>query len=170
VKAVYDSRPDTYEHIGKVRGYLLNIAVMLMRRGHDHDASKLIEPELSVFNEYTPKLRDSTYGSDEYRDFLAGMGEGLNHHYFKNDHHPEHFNDGVHGMDLIQLTEMLCDWKAATERHADGDLARSIEQNAERFGYGDEIKGLLMRTAQSQGWITRCEPARRLRGRTHERP
>jgi hypothetical protein len=77
----YDSRPDTYEHIAEVRGRLLNVAVMLIRRAHDHDASKLAEPELSVFNEYTPKLKDSTYGSDEYKSFLEGMGEGLRHHY-----------------------------------------------------------------------------------------
>jgi hypothetical protein len=43
-------------------------------------------------------------------------------------------------MDLVQVIEMLADWKAATLRHADGDLARSIEQNAERFGYGDQFR------------------------------
>jgi hypothetical protein len=48
---------------------------------------------------------------------------------------------------------MLADWKAATLRHADGDLARSIEQNAERFGYGDEIKRLLIHTAAYFGWL-----------------
>jgi hypothetical protein len=149
----YDSRPDTYEHIATVRDYLLNIAVTLMRRGHDHDASKLTEPELSVFNEYTPKLRDSTYGSDEYKTFLAEMGEGLRHHYAANDHHPEHFEDGIAAMDLIQVVEMLCDWKAATLRHADGDLNRSIEQNAERFDYGPEIVVLLRSTARNLGWL-----------------
>jgi hypothetical protein len=29
-----------------------------------------------VFDEFTPKLRDSTYGSDEYKAFLEGMGDG----------------------------------------------------------------------------------------------
>ncbi len=150
---IYDSRPDTYEHIAKVRGYLLNIAVMLMRRGHEHDASKLESPEREVFDEYTPKLKDSTYGSEEYQSFLAGMGEGLKHHYAHNDHHPEHHPSGIRSMDLIQLTEMLCDWKAATERHADGDLARSIYQNAERFGYDDFLTDILLNTAENMGWI-----------------
>lgn len=145
----YDSRPDTYEHIAKVRGYLLNAVVMLMRRAHMHDQSKLEAPELAVFDEYTPKLRDSTYGSDEYKTFLDGMGEGLRHHYKVNDHHPEHHADGIAGMNLLNVLEMLCDWKAATERHADGDLTRSIEQNAERFGYGDELKRLLQNTART---------------------
>lgn len=149
----YDSRPDTYAHIATVREYLLKIAHNLTMRGHDHDLSKLEEPELSVFNEFTPKLKDSTYGSDEYKSFLEGMGAGLNHHYEVNDHHPEHFENSVADMDLLQLTEMLCDWKAATLRHKDGDLRRSIEMNAQRFGYGIEIRELLLNTAKNMGWL-----------------
>jgi hypothetical protein len=149
----YDSRPDTWKHIGYVQGFLSQAIQDLQIRARDHDLSKLTEPELSVFNEYTPKLRDSTYGSDEYKRFLDGMGEGLAHHYAANDHHPEHFAGGVADMDLIQLVEMLADWKAATLRHADGDLDRSIRQNAERFGYGVEIERALRHTAERLGWL-----------------
>ena len=149
----YDSRVNTYEHIQQVRYYLLDVAKRLIHRSFEHDASKLQSPERETFDEYTPKLRDSTYGSEEYKRFLAGMGDGLAHHYEVNDHHPEHFEDGIAGMNLLQITEMLCDWKAATLRHADGDLGRSIEQNAERFGYGDEIKRLLSNTARDMGWL-----------------
>lgn len=56
-------------------------------------------------------------------------------------------------MGLHQMIELLADWKAATTRHEDGGLRRSIEQNAERFGYGDEVKRLLLNTAESFGWI-----------------
>jgi hypothetical protein len=41
---------------------------------------------------------------------------------------------------------MLCDWKAATLRHDDGDIRRSIEINQERFGYSDELKQILINT------------------------
>ena len=149
----YDSRPDTYAHIATVREYMLRVIRYLMVRAHDHDLSKLQEPELSVFNEFTPKLKTSTYGSAEYNGFRVAMGEALDHHYKVNDHHPEHFKYGIADMDLLQVTEMLCDWKAATERHDDGDLRKSIEINAERFGYGDEMKGLLMNTAENLGWV-----------------
>lgn len=150
----YDSRPDTYAHIAEVRGRLLNVAVMLIRRAHEHDASKLVSPEVEVFDEFTPKLKGSTYGSDEYREFLAGMGEGLRHHYAHNRHHPEHHAEGVAGMNLLDVIEMLADWKAATLRHADGSLRNSIEVNAERFDYGDEFKRLLLNTARDMGWIS----------------
>jgi len=142
--ADFDSRPDTYEHIETVRGLVMGVVGDLLERAHHHDSSKLVEPELSIFNEFSPKLRDSTYGSEEYKQFLQQMGEGLKHHYAANDHHPEHFENGIKEMDLVQLVEMLCDWIAATRRHADGDIMRSIEQNAERFGYGEEIKRLLV--------------------------
>jgi hypothetical protein len=149
----FDSRPDTYAHIAVVRGYICEVINNLLYRGHDHDLSKLEEPELSVFNEYSPKLRDSTYGTEEYKAFLDGMGEGLIHHYMVNDHHPEHFDAGIHSMDLIQLIEMLADWKAATLRHKDGSLRQSIALNMDRFGYGTEIYTILMKTAENLGWL-----------------
>lgn len=149
----YDSRPDTHKHIAEVQNRLEEVVGDLRYRAAMHDRSKLEEPELSVFNEYTPLLRESTYGSDEYRRFLEGMGEGLKHHYAVNDHHPEHFAGGIGDMNLLQLTEMLADWKAATMRHADGDLDRSIAQNAERFGYGPDIERLLRNTARALGWV-----------------
>jgi hypothetical protein len=50
---------------------------------------------------------------------------------------------GIHAMNLLQLTEMLCDWIAATRRHDDGDIRRSIDESAARFGYGEELRQLL---------------------------
>lgn len=149
----YDSRPATWEHIDRVRQLLGEIVADFSLRADVHDRSKLEEPEKSMYDEFTPKLRDSTYGSDEYRSFLEAMGPALQHHYEKNPHHPEHHPDGIHGMNLLELLEMLADWKAATERHADGSLDRSISQNRERFGYGDEIEGLLRRTAGFLDWL-----------------
>jgi hypothetical protein len=118
-----------------------------------HDESKLQEPEKSMFDEFTPKLRDSTYGSDEYKGFLAQMGEALQHHYANNRHHPEHFENGVAGMTLVDLVEMLADWKAATERHADGDLGKSLEIQKERFGISDQLSSILHNTAVEAGWL-----------------
>lgn len=49
-------------------------------------------------------------------------------------------------MTLLDLTEMLCDWLAASERHDDGDIFKSIELNQKRFGYSDEMKAILLNT------------------------
>jgi short subunit dehydrogenase-like uncharacterized protein len=44
----YDSRPDTYEHIGKVRGYVRAAVSNLLVRADRHDASKLVDPDGAV--------------------------------------------------------------------------------------------------------------------------
>lgn len=149
----YDSRPDTIAHIATVRRFLALFVKSLQTRAAEHDLSKLREPEKGAFDEFTPKLKGSTYGSGEYRGFLAAMRPALAHHYAHNRHHPEHFPNGTRDMNLLDVLEMLADWKAATERHADGDLAKSIEINQKRFGYGDEFKTLLTNTAKAMGWV-----------------
>lgn len=156
---MYDSRPDTREHIATVQRFVNQAADELRRRAEVHDASKLESPEVEVFNEYTPKLKDSTYGSEQYKSFLEGMGVGLAHHYAKNSHHPEHYPDGIRGMCLLDITEMLCDWKAATLRHANGDLRKSIDLNQKRFGYSDELKAILVNTAERMGLMPAATPA-----------
>src|SRR5690606_4088546 len=112
----------------------------LTYRALNHDSSKLAEPEIGIFTEYTPKLRNSTYGSEEYKGFLEGMHGALKHHYENNSHHPEYYRDGIRGMDLADVIEMFCDWYAATMRHEDGDIYKSIEINKKRFGYSDDLE------------------------------
>jgi len=56
-------------------------------------------------------------------------------------------------MNLIQLLEMLADWKAASERHANGNLARSIEVNTARFNMTVAQVELLRSTAEMLGWL-----------------
>jgi hypothetical protein len=149
----YDSRADTLAHSQRVGELMIQLAKDLLDRATCHDRSKTEPPEVEVFNEYTPKLKTSTYGSDEYRSYLAAMGEGLKHHYARNRHHPEHFPNGVNDMTLIDLIEMLADWKAATERHNDGDLARSLEIQRDRFGLSDQLVEILFNTARNFEWI-----------------
>jgi hypothetical protein len=152
-EAAYDSRKETLAHIGRVRSLLMEGVAELHLRASQHDKSKLAEPEKSMYDEFTPKLRASTYGSPEYKGFLDAMGPALQHHYEHNRHHPEFHKRGVHGMNLLDMFEMLADWKAASERHADGDLRRSILINAERFNYDGEFADMLIRTAEDLGWL-----------------
>ncbi|MBR4397349.1 MAG: hypothetical protein IKS93_05795 [Methanobrevibacter sp.] len=143
----YDSRKDTEKHIKRVGFYLKKCHVEITKRIKRHDYDKIHNKvEKKLFDEYTPKLKNCTYGSDEYKTFLEGLKEGLNIHYANNRHHPEHFENGIQGMNLIDLLEMICDWKAASERHNDGDIYKSIEINQERFGYSNELKSILRNT------------------------
>lgn len=178
----YDSRVDTLVHIQRVRELLRLFWKNLMARGAVHDQSKLISPENDVFDEFTPKLKDCTYGSTEYHGFLAAMAPALEHHYAENSHHPEHYgfrkcsacgevyepahkdpckkcgcvqlplSGRVAGMSLLDVAEMFCDWKAATERHADGSLEKSIKLNKKRFGFSDELAEIFENTRKELGW------------------
>ena len=148
----YDSTEDTKEHIGYVQKFLNNIQNAINTRLYVHDNSKLQEPEKSMYDEYTPKLRAMTYGSDEYKACLKEMGVALKHHYENNSHHPEHYPNGINGMSLLDVIEMLADWKAAGLRHADGSMQQSLKVNKERFGISDQLAEILQNTVRELGW------------------
>lgn len=150
----YSSIPDTQKHISVVRGLIGGIVRDLLDRSERHDLSKLESPEVEVFDEFTPKLKDTTYGSPEYKEFLKEMKVGLDHHYKANRHHPEHFPEGINAMNLLDLIEMFCDWYAASQRHADGDIMKSIDKNKERFGISKQLEDILKNTALDLGWET----------------
>lgn len=139
----YDSAPDTLKHIKRVNQLLGEAAQELIRRGIVHDDSKLQSPEKEVFDEYTPKLAGSTYGTPEYFEQLKGMKPALDHHYAVCSHHPEHYSDGIQGMDLYDLLELVLDWKAASERHTNGNILKSLEQQRTRFFIGDQLMAII---------------------------
>ena len=149
----YDSRPDTIAHAARVQDLLQPVITELGWRADTHDQSKLGEPEKSMFDRVTTRLKTLTYGSDEYKAALADMGEGLKHHYAHNRHHPEHFEAGIDDMTLVDLLEMLADWKAATERHDDGDLAHSLVVQRRRFAISSQLLQILENTAIHFGWL-----------------
>jgi len=139
---------ETRKHI-KCVGDLLGLVIHdIVIRTRLHDQTKLQDPELSVFVKYTPKLKDSTFGSEEYQSFLQGMKPALDHHYAHNPHHPEHFENGINDMTLMDLIEMFTDWLAASRRHSDGDIMKSIEVSAKRFGLSDQVTSILRNTAR----------------------
>ena len=105
----YDSENETREHIRQVARRLDKVCTELRDRGYWHDMSKLGSEEKPIFDEVTPKLKDLVYGTPEYRASLKELGPALTHHYANNSHHPEHYPNGIAGMDLLDLIEMYCD-------------------------------------------------------------
>ena len=134
-----EAREQTRKHIKRVGELLKHFSHVLLNRAQVHDASKLEEPEASIFEANTAKLSGLTYGSDEYNAALANMKVAIDHHYERNAHHPECHKHGVDDMDLLDLVEMFADWRGACERHADGDIRKSIEHNTERFNLSPQL-------------------------------
>lgn len=138
----------TKSHINRVGSLLLTCIKELADRAQVHDASKLGEVEKPIFDKFEDILKGLDYGSDAYKAALADMKPALDHHYAENRHHPEHYEDGIRGMNLLDLVEMFCDWKGAAERHTTGSLPDSIQHNQQRFGYSDDLKSIFLNTAQ----------------------
>jgi hypothetical protein len=144
---------ETLKHITNVRNLLNKVIREVTLRSEMHDWSKLENPELATFVKYTPKLAGTTYGSNTYKQYLKEMKPALDHHYVNNRHHPEYFKDKKTGifqeidyMNLIDILEMLCDWIAATKRHTDGDVMKSIEINQKRFLISEQLVHILRNT------------------------
>lgn len=146
--SIAECQVETQKHIERVRQIIRFMTDKLTLRGVNHDKVKLESPEVEVFAEHTPQLANLQYGSPEYQEHLAAMKPALEHHYANSRHHPEHFANGINDMNLIDIMEMLCDWKAASERQKNGNLLKSIEQNAQRFGYCDQVKQIFINTAR----------------------
>jgi hypothetical protein len=149
----YDSTLDSMLHIRRVQQLLNGAARELMRRGEVHDDSALGAVEKPVLDERASSLRALVYGSEEYKASLAGLGPALAHHYARNTHHPEHYPDGIAGMDLFDVVEMLLDWKAASERAVHGDIIRSVDLGIERFSIEPQLASILRNTALRHGLV-----------------
>jgi Family of unknown function (DUF5662) len=141
-----ETTAQTWHHIDVLRKFLRIASVELLMRGETHDRSKLDRAEVDVFTAFTPKLKSTTYGSEEYKAFLSEMKPALDHHYGHNRHHPEFFERGMRGMNLVDLLECFCDWWASSMRHADGDIRRSIGINAKRFDMPEALVDIFLNT------------------------
>jgi hypothetical protein len=132
---------------------MIDMIIMdLMERAKTHDQSKLVDPELKIFVEKTSILAGLTYGSEEYKKCLEEMKPALDHHYANNRHHTEYFKNGINDMTLVDIVEMLCDWKAATLRHNDGNIRKSIEINTKRFNIDAQLSKVFQNTVEAMGW------------------
>ena len=137
---------DTLTHIKQVARYLQVCLVELSVRSTIHDNSKLESPEMEVFAKVTPILKTLEYGTPEYTEMLEQIRPCINHHYAANRHHPEHFENGVSDMNLLDVLEMICDWCAAVKRTENGNIYKSLEINKERFKLDDQLYTILKNT------------------------
>jgi hypothetical protein len=142
---IFDSRADILQHILEVRAYLDTFVTEMLRRGQVHDASKFDAAEKPAFDEAIPLLRGVSYGSPEYAEVLDRLAPAFDHHYRCNSHHPEHYGEqGIAGMDLFDLVEMVCDWMAAAKRNPDDGV--KLAYNVELFGIQEQLAAIITNT------------------------
>jgi hypothetical protein len=138
---------DLVDHKRRVAWYLQIAAGDLFRRATVHDNSKFSPEEFEAYEEAFPGLQRYAYGTDEFKAELKKIEPAIRHHYSVNDHHPEYFGDGINGMNLVQIMEMVFDWLAASAR-SKTDFTHGLEINKARFGISDQLFEVIKNTVQ----------------------
>lgn len=166
----YDCTQEVNEHIALVQKWMEDFRYILAGRAKVHDQSKLRSPEKEMFDEFTWKLKNTKFGSDEYNQQLVNMGAALKHHYELNSHHPEHygymecngcferypkdyderctvcgysqmqFRGDVSKMTLYEVVEMVCDWMAAAEKK---DVPVDLDYLQKRFDISPQLRSII---------------------------
>lgn len=139
---------ETMVHIQQVQKAVNKLSMLAIERGRVHDRSKLTEPEVEYFAKYTDELKDLTYNSKEYKECLEKMKPAIDHHYAVNRHHPQHFPDGVAGMSIVDILEMISDWWASAKRQNNGNLRISLEESCKRFGIEPQLASIIKNTIE----------------------
>lgn len=144
----YDFDEDIQNHCNKVNSKLQILINQLCHRGKTHDSSKFKDPEYKSYKKYTPLLHNLQYQSKEYKQVTHNpeFRDAINHHKSVNSHHPEFYENGVNGMDLVDVIEMLCDWKSADERYDNSDWSNSFKLNCEKYGIDNQLASILLNT------------------------
>lgn len=140
---------NTMMHKTIVKNSIKRIIKELTIRAGQHDNSKLCDPEKSVYDEYSDQLHQVKYGSKEYEAIRQKMESAIEHHFEVNRHHPEHFPGGIKEMNLVDIIEMLCDWKARADHDSETDIIAGIEINQQKFGFSDDLKQIFINTVLS---------------------
>jgi len=143
---------DTILHIGEVQEALEVIAGELRQRGLAHDRTKLQELEFDTFVETRPKFRKANYGTPEYQECVELARPAVDHHYQNNRHHTGFHENGVNDMNLIDVIEMVCDWKAAARRSPDKTLEDTLEYAFKKYQIGEQLAGIIKQTLRALGW------------------
>ena len=138
------------EHKQLVGKYMQKVIAELTTRAIAHDESKWGEEEFPPYAKQLPLFEQADYGSPEYIACLRAIKPAIDHHFSVERHHPEHFgSEGINGMNLIDLVEMVCDWMAAAQRGG-GSLANlRLDLQQDRFAIGSQLQGAIEHTVEA---------------------
>ena len=132
------------QEVQKVMKYLTDELTHLASR---HDRSKLEDPEeLKAYGAIATAMVGVTFGSPGYKRIIEDNREAVTQHKANNSHHPEAYG-GVDKMSLLDLLEMLADWKAASKRNGSEDtFLSSCEELFKKYKVTGQLRDVLRAT------------------------
>ena len=147
---------DTIMHVREVQDNLKDITNDIDKRGIVHDMSKFQEPEFSVFCETRPEFVNVNYGTPEYKAVCEKAKVAVDHHYENNRHHVAFHKDGIKDMNLLDVLEMLADWKAANKRSSDLSFEDSLPKCFENYKIDETLQNLIINTLKYLNYINKA--------------
>lgn len=144
---------DTILHISEVGENLEILASELRQRGFTHDRTKLQALEFDGFVSTREKFKKANYGSPEYQECIELTKPAVDHHYKNNRHHTGFHENGINDMTLIDVLEMIADWRAAARRSPDKKLEDTLEYAFKKYAIEPQLKKILINTFRSLNWI-----------------
>lgn len=133
-------------HKDGVRDYLSFIVNLLASRALTHDNSKSSDEEYKYYKMANSVNRNDFKSYEEYLNYIKPtLDKGLKHHYNVNRHHPEYFDNGIDDMTLIDILEMIVDWKISIEQNGK-DLYEEIEYNFDKYNVSEQLKKVILNT------------------------
>lgn len=133
VAAFIEKLDSRAEHIDNVQRAARKLAHRLAKQGEFTLAMRLVQNayrhDNSKFDGIEWKYLELTEPNKELKALA------IFEHHQRNDHHPEHFANGIKDMSELQIAEMVCDWWARSSEGG-GDLRKwATEEASKRFGF-----------------------------------
>jgi hypothetical protein len=149
---------DLAQHKGWVNKYIVKVVHLLRERADGHDDDKYKDPLKRIYSKNFDALCKTTFRSPEYNKIVGSeeFQEAFKIHTKNNRHHPQHFENGVEDMNLIDIIEMLCDWKAASDRTGrKQSVKEGMELNYEKYHIDGIARKWIENTLEDLGWNTK---------------
>ena len=122
---------------------IIKISFELFIRVLKHDNSKFKLDETKGFLKIIGLQKEG----QEYFEILKLIKKELKNHYKRNNHHPEHYKKGINEMNLTDIIEMFCDWKASNnQRHNFGTIELSLGISKKRYKISNQLTKILFNT------------------------
>lgn len=153
MKVDFDYLCDIILHVSEVSENMETIASELRKRGITHDRTKFQELEFDAFVSTRDKFKKANYGSPEYQECVDQIKPAIDHHHSNNRHHPDFHPAGIKDMTLVDICEMISDWKAASRRSPSRKFEDTLDYNFKKYGIEGQLAKIITNTLTSMGWI-----------------
>ena len=121
-----------FTHIRNVQDNSFTLGKRLIKKGEVELGKRLIARSLQHDASKFSGIEYSFLGQDKDKKMLA---LAIENHQAGNNHHPEHYPEGIAGMSRTDLGEMVCDWLARS-REMGKDLRAWVKDVAtKRFDF-----------------------------------